>query len=98
MNDATPPFPQYTICLYGMVNKGTILSLPLLVNGAWETTKEVEGSGFNFRTGCDNPNLVWKKKWKKKQNKLKNKKWKKKNKCKKSWKEKKKRNGKGRSE
>lgn len=60
-------------------------------------TKGVEGSGFNFRTGCDNPNLVWKK-WKKKQNKLKNKMWKKKNKCKKSWKEKKKKNGKGRSE
>jgi hypothetical protein len=71
--------------------------LLLLVNGAWAPTKGVQGSGLNFRTGCDNPNLVWKKKWNKKQNKLKNKKWKKKNKCKKSWKEKKKKNGKGRS-
>jgi hypothetical protein len=67
-----------------MVNKGIILSLPLLVNGAWAHSKGVEGSEFNFRTGRDNPKLVWKKKWNKKQNKLK-----KKNKCKKSWKEKK---------
>jgi len=70
-----------------MANKGTILSLPLLVNGAWAPTKGVEGLGFNYRTGCDNPNLV-RKKWKKKQNKLKKKKWKKKNKCKKGKEEK----------
>jgi hypothetical protein len=49
-----------------MANKGTILSLPLLVNGVRAPTKGVEGSGFSLRTGCDNTNLVWKKKWKKK--------------------------------
>jgi hypothetical protein len=84
-----------------MANKGAILSLPLLVNGARVPIKGLKGPGFNFRTGSDNPNFVWKKKkkkkWKKKQNNLKNKRWKKKNKCKKSWKEKKKKNGKGRS-
>ena len=54
----------------------------------------VEGSGFSFGTGFDDPKLVWKKK----QNKMKNKKWKKKNKCKKSRGEKKKKNGKERSD
>jgi hypothetical protein len=76
-----------------MVSKRTTVSLLLLVNGVRGSNTEVEGSGLNFRTSCDNSNLVWKKK----QNKLKNKTWKKKNKCKKSWQETKKRDVKGRS-